>query len=115
MADHLRQIGLVPQDEVGGDAAGADDLLAVIDVIEEGVERPHPLLDAAFEEPPLGGGDDARHEVEGDQPLKRILAAVDGEGDAEPAEKNLGLVLLALEAELRLVLPAILRQARRWA
>ena len=102
VADHLRQIGLVAEHEVGGDAAGADDLLAVVDVVEKRVQRPHALLDAALEQPPFRGGDDARHEVEGDQPLERVLRIVDGEGDAEPPEQALGLLLLALQLGLRL-------------
>ena len=35
----------------------AQDFLAVVDVVQEGVQRPHPLLDPAFQEAPLGGGD----------------------------------------------------------
>ena len=102
VADHLGQIGHVCEDQVGRDAAGADDLLAVIDVVEEGIQRPDALLDAALEQPPFRRGDDARDEIERDQPLERILAAIDGEGDAEPPEERLGLQLLALQAELRL-------------
>ncbi len=103
VADHLRQEGIVAEDQVGGDAAGADDLLAMVDVVEEGVERPHPLLDAALQVAPFMRGNDARHEIEGDQPLQRVLAAVDGKGDAEPAEENLRLLLLALEAVTRVL------------
>lgn len=45
-ADHLRQEGLVLYDEVGGYAAGPNDLLTMIDVVQEGVERAHALVDA---------------------------------------------------------------------
>ena len=44
--DHLGQEGLVLGDQLARHAAGAQDLLAVIDVVEEGVERLHALLDA---------------------------------------------------------------------
>ena len=80
--------------ELGRDHAGADDLGAMVDVPEEGVERPRPLLDPALEPPPLGLGEDPRHHVEGDQPLGVAALAVDREGDADAAEQRLGLVLL---------------------
>jgi hypothetical protein len=74
----------------------------MVHVVEEGVQRPHALLDAAFQEAPFRRGDDARHQVEGDEPLQRVLAAVDGERDAETAENALRFLLLALQVELGL-------------
>ncbi len=68
-ADHGGQEGLVAVDQIGRHAAGANNLLAVIDVEKKGVERPHALLDAAFKLPPFRCRYDARHQVEGDQPL----------------------------------------------
>ena len=109
--DHLGQEGRRCRGPARRDAPGADDLLAVIDVVEEGVQRPHALLDAALKQPPFGGRDDARDEVEGDQPLERVLGAVDGEGDAEPPEENLGFLLLALKAGPATGLQAIQQQA----
>ena len=44
--------------------------------------------------PPFGLGEDPRHHVEGDQPLGVAALAVDREGDADPAEQRLGLLLL---------------------
>ena len=40
---------------------------------------------------PFAARDDARQDVEGDQPLGRLLRAIDGEGDADAAEQQLGL------------------------
>jgi hypothetical protein len=40
---------------------------------------------------PFRAGDDARHDVEGDQPLFGLLLAVDGEGDAGLAEDAFGV------------------------
>ena len=74
-----------------GHAAGAQDFLAVVDVVEEGVERLDALLDALRQPPPFGAGDDARHDVEGDQPLGGLLLAIDGEGDAGLAEDTFGV------------------------
>src|SRR3546814_18952388 len=71
-------------------------LLAVIAVVEEGVERAHPLLDPAREAAPLARRDDPRHDVEGDQPLVAAVGAIDVEGDADVAEKSLGLLRLAV-------------------
>jgi hypothetical protein len=40
---------------------------------------------------PFAGRDDARDDVEGDQPFIRLGRAVDVEGDAGAAEEGLGL------------------------
>jgi hypothetical protein len=40
---------------------------------------------------PFAGRDDARHDVEGDQPFVRLGLAIDVEGDAGAAEEGLGL------------------------
>ena len=58
----------------------------MIDVMQEGVERAHALLDADGEPAPFGGGEDARDDIEGDQPFGGLFLAIDREGDAEPAE-----------------------------
>ena len=96
-AHHLRHEGRVLDDQLLGDAAGLDDLLAMVDVVHEGVERAHALLDAGCEPAPLRRAQDARDDVEGDEPLGRRLVAVDGEGDAGAAEQRLGVRALALE------------------
>ncbi len=56
-------------DQLLGDLARLDDLLAVIDVVDEGVERAHALLDALGQPAPLRAGYDARNDIEGDEPL----------------------------------------------
>jgi hypothetical protein len=63
----------------------------VVDVGEEGVQRRDPLAQAAKQLPPFGCRDDARHHVEGDQPLGTGLLAVNGEGDADAAEQQVCL------------------------
>ena len=62
----------------------------MIDVVHEGVERAHTLLDAGFELAPLGVRDDARNDVERDQPLGRFFGAIDVEGDAGAPEERFG-------------------------
>ena len=96
-AHHLRHEGRVLDDQLLRHAAGADDLLAMVDVVHEGVERAHALLDAGGEAAPLGGAQDARDDVEGDEALGGRVVAVDGEGDAGAAEQRLGVLALALE------------------
>ena len=107
-ADHLGQERVVGGDQLARHAAGAQDLLAVIDVVEEGVERLHALLDALRQPAPFGAGDDARHDVERDQPLGRFLLAIDGEGDAGLAEHALGIAhLLGQPRRILRLQPAI--------
>ena len=68
-ADHLGQERLVVGDQLLRDATGAHDFLAVIDVVEEGIERRTTLLDALREAPPFRTGYDTRNDVERDQAL----------------------------------------------
>ncbi len=96
-ADHLRAEGGVEQDQLGRNEPRLEDLLVVIDVVEEDVDRLDPLDAALLDQVPLGAVEDAGDEVEGDQPLGRAALAIDGEGDAEPAEQLLGRVLLGDE------------------
>jgi hypothetical protein len=59
-ADHLGQEGGVLIDQRLGHDAGAQDLAAVIDVLQEGVERAGALDDAALERAPFLGAEDPR-------------------------------------------------------
>jgi hypothetical protein len=65
------------------------------------VERLHALLDALGQPPPFRTGDDTRHDVEGDQPLGGLVLAIDGKGDALPAEAVLRLLAGALRVLAR--------------
>ena len=84
-----------------GMTTGAQDLLAVVDVVQEGVERAHALLEPAREAVPLAAAEHARNDVEGDQPLGIAALGVDREGDADAAEEQLGLAPAQLELGLR--------------
>jgi len=94
-AGHLGAVLRVVQDEVGGHDAGADDVLAVVHVMDEAVERRDPLHQPLLHAAPLVGGDDAGDQVERDQALVAratlILGAIDGKGDAHAPEDHLGL------------------------
>jgi hypothetical protein len=54
-AHHLRHEGRVADDELLGNLAGLDDLLPMVDVVHQGVERAHALLDTGRETAPFGG------------------------------------------------------------
>ena len=64
------------------DDAVLDDFLLVINVLEEQVERRDALGQSALNVLPLAGGNDARHEVDGEDALRAARVAIDVEGDA---------------------------------
>ena len=94
---HFRQEGLVLIHHRRGDFAGAHDFLTVIDIVQEGVQRPHPLLDAPFQEAPFGGGDDAGNQIEWNDLFVGLAGPIHRESDAEAAENRQCLLLLLLE------------------
>ena len=89
---HFRNEGGVLQDDMRRNALGPQDLLAMIEVVGEGIERPHALFDARRQLPPLVGREHPGNDVKGDQPFGRFIAAVDGESDALPPEYPLGFL-----------------------
>ena len=106
--DHLGQEGLVAGDQLLRDAARAQDFLAMVDVVQEGIERLDALLDALREPAPFRAGDDAGHDVERDQPFGGVFLAIDGEGDARLAEDALGVAhFFGKPGRILLLQPAI--------
>ena len=93
-ADHCRQESAVFGNQSLGHTAGADDFLPMIDVVEEGVDRAHPLFDTAREPRPFLCADDAGHNVEGNQSLFSLVRAIDVEGDSGAAKHRIGLICL---------------------
>src|SRR4051812_30606692 len=91
--------GKSPRDKVGGgeDPAGA------VNVLDEQVDGADALLEACGEVRPFAGGEDAGDDVEGNDPLRRFLVAINGEGDAERAEGGLGGLLAPLQLGRRKV------------
>ena len=69
----------------------------MVDVGEEGVQRPDALLEPGFEARPFLGRQDARHDVERDQPLGARVLAVDGERDADAVKQCVRLGALLRE------------------
>jgi hypothetical protein len=97
-AAHRRLIRVVLGHLLGGDLAGLQDLLLVVDVVQEPVQRRDALLQAALERIPFGARDDPRHDVERYQPLVTLLVAVDGERDADAMKQQVGLAALLRDA-----------------
>ena len=119
VAGHLEAHELAPEvaggeHEVRRHDAVLHDLLLVVDVVQEQVERGDPLHEARLDLAPLLRGDEPRHHVEREDPLGPRLVAVDVEGDAlaqegavdgAPALGELG----RREAAPQLVDPAVVR------
>ena len=97
-ADHLRQEGIILRDQVFGYAPCPQNLLAMIDVMQKGVQRLDTLFDPAREGAPFMRANNPRQEIEGDQALLGFRIAIDIERDAGAAEKVLRLLRLVLEA-----------------
>ncbi len=89
-ADALLAKGLCRQDDIAWHDEVLEDLLAVVEVIDEEVQRVDALLEALFQAGPLGGRDDARHDVEGEDLLQPRLLPIDIESDAHLHQGALG-------------------------
>ena len=81
-ADHRLAVAGVFQHQFGGDDLVGEDFAFVVDVAQEHVERADTLDDAGFDLGPLGRGDDAGDEVEGQDAVDGGGIGIDGEGDA---------------------------------
>ena len=69
----------------------------MVDVVQERVDGAYPLLDPPHQGAPFLSADDAGDDVEGDEPLLRLVLAVHVERDAGPAEERFGLAGLLEE------------------
>ena len=98
---HLGAVLRIAEDLLGAEDAGAQDVLAVVDVRDEGVQRLDALAQPGGELAPLVGREDARHDVERDQPLVAVLLAVDRERDAHPVEEAVGFGALLAQRIFR--------------
>ena len=96
-ANHVRQEGLVLVDQLFRDDPCPHDLATMVDVVQERIQRPAALLDAARHLPPFGRTEHTGNQVERDQPLRIAALTINREGDADLAEDSLGLALAQLE------------------
>ena len=90
-ADHFRPVIRIAQDQVGRNQAFLQDRAGTVNVAQEHVERVDALGDASFKLVPFGARDQPWNNVERDEPLRRVLVAIDAEGDADAAKHELGL------------------------
>ena len=84
-----------------GIRAVLEDPLRAVDVLQEQIQRDDALRQAALDAVPLRARQDARDEVEGEQPLGAEAVAVDGEGDALEQEREVGQAPALLELRRR--------------
>jgi hypothetical protein len=68
-----------------------------INVAQEQIERENALGQAAFDAVPFLGGDDARQQIGGNDPLGGAVVVVDGEGDALVQKALLAGLLVAVQ------------------
>jgi hypothetical protein len=101
LAVHLGAEHRVLEDQVFGHDAGAEDIAAVIDIAQEHIQRLDALAQPSLQQRPFLAGEDTRDHIERDQPFLGFGIAIDGEGDADPAEQQLSF------------LPAIFQSVRR--
>jgi len=102
---------LRPEDVVGRDDAVPEDLLAVVDVVQEKIERGDALDQPPLDRPPLAVRDDARRQVEREDALRPPVVVVDREGDAPAHESQIDGGLLSPVLGL-VEVPEVLGDAR---
>ena len=61
---HTGLILLISKHLLTGDNTGIENMLVVVDVVQEGVERFYPLAYSCIKHPPFVGRNDTRHAVE---------------------------------------------------
>jgi hypothetical protein len=92
---HLRPVLRVRVDLLRRNHAGAHDIALVIDVVKEEIERLHALAQPSLEQGPFVCRNDARYEVEGNEPLGAGEVTIHRERDADPPEQQVRLGTLA--------------------
>jgi hypothetical protein len=92
---HFGPVLGIAEDLLGGNNAGTDDVLPVVDIVQEHVQRLDPLRQATLQHGPFMRRNDARNDVEGDQAFGARIVAVDSERDADTAEAQVGFGTLA--------------------
>ena len=92
---HLGPVLRITENLLGRYYARLDDVLLVIDVMDEHVERLHPLRQASLQLRPFGRRNNARDDVKRDQAFGAGVVAIDGEGNADAAKDQIGFHSLA--------------------
>ena len=97
VALHFRAVARIAQNEVARDNSRAENGLFAIDVGQEHVQGLDPLDQARLESSPFVAAEQARHDVEGNQTLRRLLVAIDRESDADAAKQHFSLLATRIE------------------
>ncbi len=84
-------------DELLRDHAIAQDVLLVVNVVQEKIERGDPLGQAAFHQVPFAPRDDARDEVERENPLRALVVVINRKGHALAEKTRRGQVAFPRE------------------
>src|SRR5262245_7700306 len=75
----------------------AQDALAVVDIVQEKVERSDPLRQPSFHQFPFPRWDDARYQIEGKNAFRSLCVVVNRKGHALREKTRRGKVALSLE------------------
>ena len=90
---HLAAVMLGAVDHAARHQAVLQHAAVAVDVVQEKIEREDALLQAGFEARPFRRGDDARQQIGRNDPLGRLIVAIDREGDALMQERLLAGLL----------------------
>src|SRR5215217_3488646 len=88
---HFRPEYRVLKHQIVRNDSGREYLAPMVDVTNVSVDRVDALLQTALDRLPFGPGEDARDDIERDQPFLRLDVAVNRKGDADAAEQQFGL------------------------
>ena len=111
MPDHLAPEVPRQHDQAARHDPVVEDLLVVVDVVDEEVERLDALPQPRLDQPPLAGRDQARDQVERKDPLSPLRrVGVDGEGDPLVQEGAVGEIAGAAQCA-RVAVPPAARRA----
>src|SRR4051812_20228969 len=94
---HLRPEHRVLKYQILRHHSRLENVASAVHVSDVEVERLDPLFEAAAQEIPLSGRQDARQNVEGDQALLDLGLAVNGEGNSDAAKQKFGLAAAVVE------------------
>ena len=95
--NHLRQKCCIIGDQFDWHPARPQYFLAMIDIVEKGVDRANALLNAFRQFAPLARRKHARHNIKRNQPFVGFILAIDIESDPGFPKKGLRLCGFAME------------------
>ena len=76
---------------------GPQDIAAVIDVMQENIERPHPLDRSFLETSPFRSAKYSGNDIKGDQLFGTAFPTINDESDAKPSKQHTRFVPFAAQ------------------